>query len=186
MMNLALCLVHNRSTAANRNQVTTIAALVEPHYVGGAGTADDHESVYYTLAGLAIEHVVRFYQAVPFGVNRPNTMGALNSHNVIYGADGENVVGGHPRFRNWSIKRACDYGADIVALVTDHAQFTVVGLAFQINRLIDRRLLVIPTWGLAVSSRLFPLIGQFREDLDAAGTLADLRARIVAAGWETD
>ena len=185
-MNLAICLIHNRTAPQNRNQITTIAALVVPNYLPPGATADDYDAVYYTISGLAVEHVARFYQCVPFGVNQPNNMGLLDSHNVIYGVRDENKTGTHPRFRNWCIKRACDYGADVVALVTDHAQFTVTGLALQIARLVNRRVLVLPLWGLAVACRLFPLVGQFREDQNATDSLADLRDRIVAAGWETD
>lgn len=186
MLHLALGLIHNRSTAANRNQITAIAALVETHYEPPGSTDEDYESRYYTIIGLPVEHRALFYQAVPFGVNVPNNMHTLNSHNVYYGAGDENKTSTHPRFRNWSIKRACDHGADIAALVTDHAQFTVAGLALQIARLTDRRVLVVPLWGLAVSARLFREVGQFREDQDAAASLTDLRARILAAGLETD
>ena len=185
-MNLAICLIHNRNAAANRNQITAIADLVVSNYLPLGSTSEEYEERYYTIAGLTVPHVANFYQVVPFGASRPNNMGTLDSHNVLYGARDEDKIGTHPRFRNWPIKRACEYGADVVALVTDHAQFTVAGLALQIARLVDRRLLVLPLWGLAVSCRLFPLIGQFREDLNAVDALADLRARILAAGWEAD
>ena len=185
-MNLAICLIHNRTALQNRGQITAIADLVVSNYLPLGSTSEEYDERYYTIAGLAVPHVTKFYQVLPFGVNRPNNMETLDSHNVIYGARDENKTGTHPRFRNWSIKRACDHGADVVALVTDHAQFTVAGLTLQIARLVDRRLLVLPLWGLAVSCRLFPLIGQFREDLNAVDALADLRARILAAGWEAD
>ena len=193
MLHLALSLIHNKNAATNRNQISTLVAVTTTVFVP---LLDDNGQpvlnelgepigeTHYTITGLAIEHVVRFYQIMPFGVSRPNNFNSLNSHNVYYGESDK--IGTHPRFYNWSIKRPLDQGADIVAIVTDHTQFSVAGLQLQINRLVNRRLLVIPLWGVAINTILFREVGQFREDLSFLESLADLRARIAARGWESD
>ena len=186
MVNLALGLIHNKNNIGNRQQITNLLSFVIPHFeqTGTSPEGEPYGSWWYSLSGLTIEHQVKFFQVIPFGVNPPNNLNDLDSYKVFYRAGDENKTGTHQRFRNWAIKRAGDYGADIVALITEPAQFTIVGLEFQIGRLVDRRLLVVPLWGLAVSSRLFSLVGEFRENLSESAALDDLRARIVAAGWE--
>ncbi len=192
-MILALVLVHNRSAAANRNQVTALAALT----VRNLNTLLDDNGVpildaegnpmgsyYYTISGLSIPHTVKFYQAIPFGISPPNTLYNLDSHKVFYGQGDNDKIGFHPRFFNWGLKRATDFGADIVAFVDDHAQFTVSGLEFQINRLVDRRIFVEALWGKACNLILLREVGQLREDLTLSDALTDLRLRVIARGWE--
>ncbi|KKW13398.1 MAG: hypothetical protein UY48_C0001G0019 [Candidatus Gottesmanbacteria bacterium GW2011_GWB1_49_7] len=192
-MNLAIGLIHNKNPATNRNQITALTALVERHVLNLAGqefdptTQDDVgiSRVYYTIAGLSVPHEAIFFQVVPTGVNPPNNLYNLDSYKVFYSPnDNADKTGSHPRFWNWTLKRGFDYGADISCVITDHSLFTVAGLQLQIGRLIDRRVLVVPLWGLAASARLFREVGQLREDLGFSGALDDLRARIIARGLE--
>jgi len=193
MVNLAIGLIHNKTNLANRQQINTLTALVERHVLDLAGQEFDPavqdgvaiSRVYYTIAGLSVPHEAIFFQVVPTGVNPPNNLYNLDSYKVFYSPnDNADKTGSHPRFWNWTLKRGFDYGADICAIVTDHLQFTVAGLQLQIGRLIDRRVLVVPLWGLAASARLFGEVGQLREDLGFSGALDDLRARIIARGLE--
>ena len=192
-MNLAIGLIHNKNPATNRNQITALTALVERHVLNLAGqefdptTQDDVgiSRVYYTIAGLSVPHEAIFFQVVPTGVNPPNNLYNLDSYKVFYSPnDNADKTGSHPRFWNWTLKRGFDYGADISCVITDHLMFTVAGLQLQIGRLADRRVLVVPLWGLAASARLFREVGQLREDLGFSGALDDLRARIIARGLE--
>jgi len=192
-MNLAIGLIHNKNPATNRNQITALTALVERHVLNLAGqefdptTQDDVgiSRVYYTIAGLSVPHEAIFFQAIPTGINPPNNLYNLDSYKVFYSPnDNADKTGSHPRFWNWTLKRGFDYGADISCVITDHTLFTVAGLQLQIGRLADRRVLVVPLWGLAAAARLFREVGQLREDLGFSGALDDLRARIVARGLE--
>jgi len=192
-MNLAIGLIHNKNPATNRNQIGALAALVVRHVLNVAGQEFDPSAqdeveisrVYYTIAGLSIPHEAIFFQAIPTGITPPNNLYSLDSHKVFYSpTDNADKTGSHPRFWNWAMKRGFDHGADICAIVTDHALFTVAGLEFQVNRLVDRRVLVVPLWGLAASMRLLREVGQLREDLGFSGALDDLRARIIARGLE--
>src|SRR3990167_2044087 len=197
-MNLAIGLIHNKNPATNRNQITALTALVERHVLNLAGQEFDPSiqdeveisRVYYTIAGLSTPHEVIFLQAIPTGINPPNNLYNLDSHKVFYSpTDNADKVGQHPRFWNWTLKRGFDYGADISCVITDHLMFTVAGLQLQIGRLADRRVLVVPLWGVACSARLMrdvvePRQAILREDLGFSGALDDLRARIVARGLE--
>jgi len=192
---LALGLIHNKSNLGNRQQINTLTAVVERHVLDLAGQEFDPSvqdnvdisRVYYTIAGLSVPHEASFFQAIPTGVNPPNNLYNLDSYKVFYSPnDNADKVGQHPRFWNWALKRGFDYGADISCVITDHTLFTVAGLQLQIGRLVDRRVLVVPLWGLAASARLLREVGQLREDLGFSGSLDDLRARIIARGLEGD
>src|SRR3990172_63790 len=194
-MNLAIGLIHNKSNLGNRQQINTLTALVERHVLNVDGQEFDPSvqdnveisRVYYTIAGLSTPHEVIFLQAIPTGINPPNNLYNLDSHKVFYSpTDNADKTGAHPRFWNWTLKRGFDYGADISCVITDHTLFTVAGLQLQIGRLVDRRVLVVPLWGLAASARLLREVGQLREDLGFSGSLDDLRARIIARGLEGD
>ena len=194
-MLLALGLIHNKSNLGNRQQINTLTAVVERHVLDLAGQEFDPSvqdnvdisRVYYTIAGLSVPHEASFFQAIPTGVNPPNNLYNLDSYKVFYSPnDNADKVGQHPRFWNWALKRGFDYGADISCVITDHTLFTVAGLQLQIGRLVDRRVLVVPLWGLAASARLLREVGQLREDLGFSGSLDDLRARIIARGLEGD
>jgi len=187
-MVIAIGLIHNKNAAANRNQINTLASLVLQFTETGIDPNTQEGEigrVWYQINGLSIPHEAIFFQVVPTGVNPPNNLYSLDSHKVFYSPnDNADKTGSHPRFWNWVLKRGFDYGADISCVITDHSLFTVAGLQLQIGRLIDRRVLVVPLWGLAASARLFREVGQLREDLGFSGALDDLRARIIARGLE--
>src|SRR5574341_2305588 len=81
MINLALCLIHNKNAAANRNQINTITALTTTTFIqkldvnGIPISGDDGLPRYdriYTITGVTLEHQVKFYQILPFGTSEPN------------------------------------------------------------------------------------------------------------------
>jgi hypothetical protein len=203
-MRIALGLIHNKAGNGNRQQINALLPFVERHVVDTNGVefdpdvVDDVEilRIYYTIAGLAVQHEVIFFQVLPFGVNPPNNLYSLNSRKVLYGQGDNDKTGTHPRFWNWGLHRAFNNDeADVAGLITDISQFTVAGLQFQLNRLIDRRVLVVPLWGVLASSRLMEIVaarqpGQrvgetlLREDMPFGSALDDMRARIVARGLE--
>lgn len=122
-MNLAIVLTHNKPD--NSKQIEDLASLIEDNRTpevdkegNPTGRMDKNGEIitrhtHYNLKGLP-EHEVKFYQIVPFGVERPANMNLIDSHNVIYGKGDEDKVRNHKRFFNWGLKRATDYGADLV------------------------------------------------------------------------
>jgi hypothetical protein len=185
MLYLAFSLIHNRGTSGNRQQLVALRALLT--LTGDATdpeTGDPTGRRWYTLNGLAQEHEVKVYQVVPFGVNRPNNMDTLMSHNVIYGVGDEDKTASHPRFVNWSIKRGLDYGAALACVVVDAAALTTVDLAAQIVRMAaDEDLVFIERdWGDVATPRLFRDVGQLREDVTLTASITDLNNRIAAEG----
>lgn len=190
MINIALGLVHNKNTnAANRAQITNLLPLVVTHYLPDGATADTATGVYYTLAGVVIEHTVKFYQVVPFGVTRPSNMNLLNSHNVIYGTGDENKTGDHSRFFNWLFKRGTDGGADVVFYVRFPNLIDAGDISVALGRLTTTRIFLERTWGKVISIRLLRILRALRqetlrEDLTFDNALPDLRQRIQALGLE--
>jgi hypothetical protein len=203
MIYISLGLIHNKSGNGNRRQIEDLLAVGITRHHADANRIEFNPSTqagdivydWYTFDGLAVEHEVSFFQVIPFGVNEPNNLYTLNSRKVFYGNGDNDKVGTHPRFHNWGLKRAFDHGANVAGIITDVGQFTIAGLQFQLNRLVDRRILVFPLWGMLASSRLFEIVttrqpGQLigetflREDLPLSSAVDDLRARIIARGFE--
>jgi hypothetical protein len=111
-------------------------------------------------------------------------MDTLMSHNVLYGAGDNDKTGQHPRFFNWALKRATDYGAGVVCGIHDHLLFTVADLNTQLARMeADRDLVFLePLWGRMGRLRLLREIGQLQEDLAFELALGEYRSRITARG----
>lgn len=94
------------------------------------------ETYYYTLKGLP-EYSVKFYQIVPYGVERPANMHLIDSHNVFYGEGDEDKMGDHPRFINWAVKRGTDQGAEVALVIENANKFNIDDLAIELNTLLD-------------------------------------------------
>src|SRR5574341_105300 len=185
MLNLALGLVHNKATAlANRQQIANLLPLVVKTFVqtGTDGSGNPIGFFEYTLAGVATEHRVKFFQVVPFGVTPPNNLYDLDSYKVFYGNNDTDKVGDHARFFNWLLKRGCDYGADVALYVRFPSLFGAADLDTALGRLTSTRVFLERVWGKAASVILLRRLRENRQEtLDETlafdEAVAALRAR---------
>jgi len=177
-MELAFILVHNLGALANAAQITTMMTLITP--VVELIDGEDTVMPVYDLIGTL--HRVRFYQVVPFGVETPANLDALNSHKVWYKAGDEDKVSDHPRFYNWGLKRGTDYGAQTVVYITDPVTYTTIDLELHLTQLRNSMVFREPSWGKVTALRLLREVGQLNERLTFDNAIVDLRARIDAAG----
>jgi len=141
MANIAIVLTHNKSSKENFNQIEAIKPLVKR--ITDTNEGEDEEgnpttfdTYHYEMKGLN-GYEVRFFQIVPFGVDRPENMNDIDSHNVIYGLGDEDKVADHPRFFNWGLKRATDYGAEAVIYLENYKSLSVENITIQLNSLVD-------------------------------------------------
>lgn len=150
-MNISIVLVHNKSDEENNAQIDALLALVEKQTESNQissenGDIETYETYYYTLKGIE-GHQVKFYQILPYQPNNlrlvegkpyegvwPVNASLLDSHKVAYGQGDEDKQGDHPRFFNWGLKRATDYGADIVIHLKDYKKFDVQGIVKSIEK----------------------------------------------------
>ena len=183
-MELAFTLVHNLGALANAAQIVRMLTLITP--VVELIDGEDTVMPVYDLTGTL--HRVRFYQVVPFGVETPANLDALNSHKVWYRAGDENKTDDHPRFYNWGLKRGTDYGAEAVVHITDAVTFTAIDLELHLAQLRNSMVFREPSWGQITALRLLREVGQLKEVNEAnevltfTDAIVDLRARIDAAG----
>jgi len=152
-MKIAITLVHNKSDAENAAQIESMFSLVTEQTELIDGTDDEgnviigaFERHFYTLNDLGIPHEIEFFHVIPFQPKNlsdpyiavlPSNLSLLKGRNVQYGKGDEDKIGDHPRFYNWGLKRATDYGAEAVIHMEDYKKFSVADLAFQLNTLID-------------------------------------------------
>jgi len=184
VLNLALGLVHNRGNLGNRQQIINLLPLVIPHFEQ-TDTDPGGEPVgfwWYSLLNLTLEHQVRFYQVIPFGVNPPNNLYDLNSRKVFYYAPDDDKVDEHPRFLNWLLKKGTDEGADVAIYLRAPALFSAVDLDTRLRAMEADRVLLEPLWGKIMAVRLLREVGQLREDQAFDLSVDDLKARITAKG----
>jgi len=134
-MKIAIVLTHNKSDAENIAQIEFLKPLIEKqiethNFLDDEGnpTEETYETYYYTIKNL-VGYEVKFYQILPYGVKEPPNFNDIDSHNVIYRKGDEDKVGNHPRFFNWGLKRATDYGADIVIHLDDYTNFNISQLS---------------------------------------------------------
>src|SRR3990167_82240 len=133
-MKLAIILTHNKTDAENIAQIEALKPLIEKQTVlndefdDQGNVIGQFETYYYTIKDLA-GHEVKFYQIIPFGVTPPPNLRDIDSHNVLYGKGDEDKTGDHPRFYNWGLKRATDYGADFVIHLNDETKLNITQLA---------------------------------------------------------
>lgn len=136
-MNLAVVIVHNKGDVENAAQIEALKPLIEKQtethdeFNESGEVVGQFETYYYTIKGLP-GHEVKFYQIVPFGVTKPANFDAIDSHKVMYGKGDEDKTGDHPRFFNWGLKRATDYGADIVIHLDDYTKLDISDIEKQL------------------------------------------------------
>ncbi len=189
MLNIAAIIIHNKTDAENIAQIDFlkpfIAKVTENHPsvtdpYGNVSPA--YDTYYYIIKGLAIEHKVKFYQIIPYGVKIPTNLDDIDSYKVYYGAGDEDKTADHPRFFNWGLKRATDYGADVVVYLEDYTKFTASRAATNIAKLVNNVELVEATFGKIATLKLLKVVGQLKEDSPFASSLTDYKTRIIMKG----
>jgi len=184
MLHLALGLVHNRGNLGNRAQIANLLPLVVPHFEqeGLNPDSEPYGQWWYSLLNLTLEHQVRFYQIIPFGITPPNNLYDLDSHKVFYGQGDVDKTGEHPRFFNWLLKRGTDYGADVAIYLRAPTLFSAIDLDTRLQAMEADRVLLEPLWGKVATVRCLRAVGQLREDRTFDLAVDDLKARILARG----
>ncbi|MBI3984014.1 hypothetical protein HY346_01830 [Candidatus Microgenomates bacterium] len=186
-LKIALVLTHNKGPLQNIAQVTFVESRTEVRQfaivddLGNPVLGEDGnplEIPYRVITALAQPHELVTFQIVPQGVTRPANMGNLEpSYKVIYGPDQPSHT---RRFFNWGLKRATDYGADIVAFLDATGSFSAGDLDNQFD-FAER------TWGRIIKARVQQALGAQRrqvlkESLSLTAALAGLRTRIDEEG----
>ena len=130
MVKLAIVIIHNKGDVGNVAQINTLKPFItkitdiNTQYDEGGNPVGTFETYHYEIKNLPIQHELKFYQIVPFGVTPPSNFYDIDSHNVLYRKGDEDKTGDHPQFFNWGVKRGTDYGADYVIYLPDVTQFT--------------------------------------------------------------
>lgn len=171
-MNLAIVIVHNKTDLENVEQINTIDSLLtkitDTHILHKKN--GEIEKTFYTYHYEFKEipdAQVKIYQIVPYGVPIPSNFDLLDSHKVIYGAGDEDKTGDHPRFFNWGLKRATDYGADLVLHWDGKTSIDILELKKQIPQLIDKynkKEYLESNFGQITTAKLLETVGQLQEN----------------------
>lgn len=188
-MNLAIVLTHNLGDQGNFDQIETLKPLITKitdQNVDSDG--NPFETYHYELTGISQLHELRLYQIVPFGVTEPSNFNDIDSHNVIYRKGDEDKTGDHPRFFNWGLKRATDYGADVVIHLDDPTTFSVKDIDSQLPQLADKKTKTefaeLPS-GKMSTLKLLKEVGQLDEAKPISEAVDDLKVSIADAGLDT-
>lgn len=190
-MNIAIIITHNKSDQDNFDQIEAIKSVVETvtetktNYDFNGNPVGTYEVSHYEIKNLGVAHEVKFYQILPFGANKPSNFLSLDSHNVLYGKGDEDKKGDHPRFFNWGLKRATDYGADIVIHLEDHTKFSVGTLASALATLtnVNNKLDYLETPASKLTTLdLLKIVGQLDEMKTKPQALQHLKQRIIQKG----
>ena len=196
-MQIAVVIVHNKTDAENQAQIDLVKSLIdevrEPLFTfddsGNQIPLLDEETgtqltslTGYKVKGLSIDHLIRFYQIIPFGVTPPPNLYELDSHKVFYGAGDEDKTGNHPRFFNWGLKRGTDYGADICIYLDNLPQFTATKARQALQKFTNDTEFVEATFGKLASLRLLKEVGLLKEDRNLTEAISDLKTRTTGKG----
>ena len=196
-MKIAVIVVHNKTDSENFNQIEVIKPFLEEATELLFENNDDGTKtpildevtglqrtrfLGYKVKGLNIDHVVNFYQIIPFGVTPPSNLHDIDSHKVYYGVGDEDKTGNHPRFFNWGLKRGTDYGADIAIYLDNILQFNATRARQALNKFTNDTEFVEATFGKLGSVRLLREVGQLKEDRSLTEAFTDLKTRVVQKG----
>src|SRR3990167_1633589 len=102
MLKIAIILVHNKSDKENFNQIETVKPFIEKvtfliDVLDEQGDViGQEEHYYYKVKDLNIDHEIKFYQIIPFGVTSPANLYDIDSHKVFYGKGDKDKIGDHP------------------------------------------------------------------------------------------
>ena len=185
-MNLAIALVHNKGSLGNEAQIVSLLKLVEKKIETfiDPDTGEEQKTHYYRFKDLNLEHRLKMYQIVPYGVDIPTSYNLLDSHKVIYG-EGD-VDKSDTRFFNWFLKRSTDYGADVIILADNVSELTPVDMESTISALhskLDTLEYKEHDCGKLTTLRLLKDVGQLDEKKVYNDSLTDLKNRITAKGF---
>ncbi len=193
-MNIAIVLIHNKSALQNVSQINALKSrLTEVRELdvdeNGLPILDEETGLQtthligYEIGALALTHLIKVYQIIPFGVTPPTNLYALDSHKVFYGAGDEDKTGTHPRFFNWGLKRSTDYGADIVLYASDVANVDTTDLRTRLSQLSSgSSMFAEAAYGKISHVNLLRRIGQLDETKNFNTAITDLKNRI--ANWK--
>lgn len=188
-MKLAIVLTHNKGDQGNFDQIETLKPLITKiteQNVDNEG--NPFETYHYELTGISQPHELRLYQIIPFGVTEPSNFNDIDSHNVIYRLGDEDKTGDHPRFFNWGLKRATDYGVDVVIHVDDDKSFSVKDINSQLPKLTNAQdkteFIEVPS-GKMSTLKLLREVGQLDESKSKLNAVNDLKGRIANKGLDT-
>ena len=194
-MNIAIVLTHNKTDKENSDQITSLKALLIEVTDGPFDEFDEEgkvigqfTTIHHELIGLSIPHEAKLYQIVPFGVEPPPNRYEVNSGGIVYyGKGDEDKVGDHPRFFNWGLKRATDYGADIVIHLEDYKKFNLTDLPIYLNFLIDpsdpHELIDNPDSKIS-TLKLLTQVGQLDESKTKEQAITELKQRVIDKGFK--
>lgn len=190
MVKIACVIVHNKTDAENKAQIDFIKPFIVKQVDHHSESTDPYGNVtpafdtyYYKIKNLDVDHEVKFYQIVPYGVKIPPNLDEIDSHKVYYGKGDEDKTGNHPRFFNWGLKRGTDYGADLVIYLDTVLNFTVNKLKTVLSNITAQDLdLLESNWGKVGTVRLLRKIGQLDEKVSLTTAFADLKTRIISGG----
>ena len=192
-MKIALVIVHNKTNQENFNQIEAIKPLINK-ITDTNNEFDDQGNIigtfntyHYELVGISVTHEARFFQIIPFGVTSPTNLYDIDSHNVIYRLGDEDKTGDHSRFFNWGMKRATDYGAEVVVYIDDYTQLDFAKIILDIEKLADindlTELVDAPEVTIG-SLKLLKEVGQLDESKSKADAIVDLKQATIDAGLE--
>lgn len=198
-MKIAVVLTHNKTDWENAAQISALAALLTTvtttqtinNFTLGPGKtviSQTPQTITFSHQEFAVlpSHPVLVYQIVPYGVVPPANISTLASHNVYYGKGDENKVSNHPRFPNWGLKRATDYGADLVVLLDDIKSFSPPALSPCLNDTVGLCALDTFPWGKILHNTVQYIHGErvavLNETLSTPDAFIELGQTLVAAG----
>lgn len=191
-MNIALVIVHNQGDQGNFDQIEALKNLitrVTDHHeeLNEEGALMEYDTYHYEINNLGVEQTLRCYQIFPYGVTPPSNKDDIDSHKVYYGAGDEDKTGDHPRFFNWGLKRATDYGADLVIHLEDHRKLDFKKLLSKLQKVADKNDTTefVEDQSCKISSlKLLKQVGQLDERGSKNQSIADLKQRVLDKGMK--
>ena len=166
-MNIALILTHNKPD--NFKQIEDLKVWLELK----ERVFEEGITYYYTFKNNP-NHEIHVYQISPHGVEPPANLYDIDSRKVFYGKGDEDKAADHPRFFNWGLKRAADYGADIAIHL--EGKLNLEKLFTDVNK----GDFVETEYGKISTAKLLREVGQLDET--QTDTSSDFKARIVQKG----
>lgn len=195
MLKLAITLTHNKSDQANIDQIEALKPLIKritdthTEYDSDGNAVGTFDTYHYELKGLGLPHELRCYQIVPYGVTPPPNFYDIDSHNVLYRAGDEDKTGDHPRFFNWGLKRATDYGAEAVIHLENVGKFNIHDLPFKLTQAIDpsdKTEFIEDAASKITTLKLLKEVGQLDERKSKDEAISDFKEAVLEKGMEVD
>ena len=197
MLKIAIVLVHDKSVSRNQAQLNFLKSILSEIRVidldqNNRPILDEQTNlpndrlIGYTINKLPISHQAQVYQIIPYGGTPPPNMYEIDSYKVYYRKGDEDKTKGHPRFFNWGLKRATDYGADFVIFLDNHLLFDVVDLKVKLIPLAnpnDKTIFTESPWGKIGSLELLTRVGQLSETKKLTAALTEYKHRITTKGY---